>query len=140
MNVGEATLVSTVDDGALAPSAKRSRRNAILGSAIGYATDGFDLLILGFMLRPISADLGLTQAQGASLITATLLGAVLGGFGFGCHLLALSSALHGSCERERHEHRPHRGLDDGPGVQPLEPQLGRLRQLERRLVSSLEEQ
>ena len=35
------------------------------------------------MLRPISADLGLTQAQGASLVTATLVGAVLGGFGFG---------------------------------------------------------
>ncbi|MGH9807664.1 MAG: MFS transporter, partial [Terriglobia bacterium] len=64
-------------------SARRERRNAILGSAIGYATDGFDLLILGFMLRPISADLGLTQAQGASLVTATLFGAVLGGFGFG---------------------------------------------------------
>ena len=83
MNVSEATLVSTVDGGALETSARRSRRNAILGSAIGYATDGFDLLILGFMLRPISADLGLTQAQGASLVTATLFGAVLGGFGFG---------------------------------------------------------
>jgi MFS family permease len=64
-------------------TARRARRNAILGSAIGYGTDGFDLLILGFMLRPISADLGLTQAQGASLVTATLVGAVLGGFGFG---------------------------------------------------------
>jgi benzoate transport len=83
VNVSEATLVSTVDGGALETSARRSRRNAILGSAIGYATDGFDLLILGFMLRPISADLGLTQAQGASLVTATLFGAVLGGFGFG---------------------------------------------------------
>ena len=81
MNVGQATL--GVDDVATETSARRERRNAILGSAIGYATDGFDLLILGFMLRPISADLGLTQAQGASLVTATLFGAVLGGFGFG---------------------------------------------------------
>ncbi len=58
-------------------------RKALLGSAIGYAMDGFDLLILGFMLRNISADLNLTQPQAASLVTATLAGAVLGGLGFG---------------------------------------------------------
>jgi MFS family permease len=45
--------------------------------------DGFDLLILGFMLRAIGADLGLTPTQGASLVTATLVGAVAGGIGFG---------------------------------------------------------
>jgi MFS family permease len=56
---------------------------ALAGSAIGYAMDGFDLLILGFMLRTIAADLGLSQAQAASLVTATLIGAVLGGIGFG---------------------------------------------------------
>lgn len=56
---------------------------ALAGSALGYAMDGFDLLILGFMLRAISADLGLTPAEGASLVTATLVGAVLGGIGFG---------------------------------------------------------
>jgi hypothetical protein len=28
-------------------------RNALSGSALGYAMDGFDLLILGFMLRAI---------------------------------------------------------------------------------------
>ena len=44
----------------------------MFGSAIGYAMDGFDLLILGFMLRIISADLGLAPTQGASLVTATL--------------------------------------------------------------------
>jgi MFS family permease len=56
---------------------------ALLGSALGYAMDGFDLLILGFMLRTIAGDLGLSQAQSASLVTATLIGAVLGGIGFG---------------------------------------------------------
>jgi benzoate transport len=56
---------------------------ALWGSAIGYAIDGFDLMILSFMLRAISGDLGLSQAQGASLITATLIGAVFGGIGFG---------------------------------------------------------
>jgi MFS family permease len=58
-------------------------RKALLGSAIGYAMDGFDLLILGFMLRTISSDLGLSPAQSASLVTATLIGAVLGGIFFG---------------------------------------------------------
>jgi len=56
---------------------------ALIGSALGYAMDGFDLLILGFMMRAISAELQLTPAQGASLVTATLIGAVIGGIGFG---------------------------------------------------------
>jgi len=56
---------------------------ALAASTIGYAMDGFDLLILGFMLRAISADLGLTPAQAGSLITWTLIGAVAGGILFG---------------------------------------------------------
>ena len=52
---------------------------ALIGSAVGYAMDGFDLLILGFMLSAISADLNLTPAQGGSLVTWTLIGAVFGG-------------------------------------------------------------
>ena len=56
---------------------------ALAGSALGYAMDGFDLLILGFTLPVISAALGLSPAQGASLVTATLIGAVIGGVVFG---------------------------------------------------------
>ncbi|HIF5508211.1 TPA: MFS transporter [Pasteurella multocida] len=56
---------------------------ALLGSAVGYAMDGFDLLILGFMLSAISADLALTPAQSGSLVTWTLIGAVAGGIIFG---------------------------------------------------------
>lgn len=56
---------------------------ALIGSAVGYAMDGFDLLILGFMLSAISADLNLTPAQGGSLVTWTLSGAVFGGILFG---------------------------------------------------------
>src|SRR6202165_2742429 len=58
-------------------------RKALFASAIGYAMDGFDLLILGFMLRAISADLHLTPPQAGSLITWTLVGAVAGGILFG---------------------------------------------------------
>ena len=56
---------------------------ALIGSAVGYAMDGFDLLILGFMLSAISADLNLTTAQSGSLVTWTLIGAVVGGIVFG---------------------------------------------------------
>jgi len=58
-------------------------RKALWGSAMGYAMDGFDLLILGFMLKAISVDLGLSPVQAASLVTATLIGAVIGGIAFG---------------------------------------------------------
>jgi MFS family permease len=67
------------DDGVVTHEAWK----ALAGSAIGYAMDGFDLLILGFMLRIIAAALHLTPTQGASLVTATLVGAVIGGVGFG---------------------------------------------------------
>ena len=56
---------------------------ALVGSAVGYAMDGFDLLILGFMLSAISVDLNLTPAQSGSLVTWTLIGAVVGGILFG---------------------------------------------------------
>ncbi len=56
---------------------------ALAGSAVGYAMDGFDLLILGFMLAAISADLALTPGQAGSLVTWTLVGAVAGGIIFG---------------------------------------------------------
>jgi MFS family permease len=61
----------------------RDAIKALIGSALGYAMDGFDLLILGFMLKMITTDLSLSPAQGASLVTATLIGAVLGGILFG---------------------------------------------------------
>ncbi|HEV7408408.1 MAG TPA: MFS transporter, partial [Bradyrhizobium sp.] len=58
-------------------------KKALAAASIGYAMDGFDLLILGFMLRAISADLHLTPAQAGSLVTWTLTGAVAGGILFG---------------------------------------------------------
>ena len=58
-------------------------KKALLGSAVGYAMDGFDLLILGFMLSAIAAELHLTPTQAGSLVTWTLIGAVAGGVLFG---------------------------------------------------------
>jgi MFS family permease len=73
-DLAEASGPTTVDRDAI---------KALIGSALGYAMDGFDLLILGFMLKMISADLSLSPAEGASLVTATLIGAVVGGIVFG---------------------------------------------------------
>jgi MFS family permease len=56
---------------------------ALAGSVIGFAMDGFDLLILGFMLAAISADLDLTSAQAGALMSWTLIGAVTVGVIFG---------------------------------------------------------
>lgn len=56
---------------------------ALAGSVIGYALDGFDLLIVSFMLPAIAADLALTSPQAGSLVTWTLIGAVAGGLIFG---------------------------------------------------------
>ncbi len=53
---------------------------AVLASAVGYAMDGFDLLILGFALTAIAATFALSPEQAGSLATITLLGAVAGGF------------------------------------------------------------
>lgn len=58
-------------------------KKALIGSTVGYAMDGFDLLILGFMLSAIAAELHFTPAQSGSLVTWTLVGAVAGGFLFG---------------------------------------------------------
>jgi MFS family permease len=56
---------------------------ALVASVLGYAMDGFDLLMLGFMLPAIAADLHLSPAQAGSLVTWMLIGAVAGGFIFG---------------------------------------------------------
>jgi MFS family permease len=56
---------------------------ALAGSVVGYSMDGFDMLILGFMLAAVSTDLALTSAQAGSLVTWTLVGAVIGGLIFG---------------------------------------------------------
>ena len=58
-------------------------KKAVLGAAVGYAMDGFDLLIIGFALTAITATFGLSDTQAGSLSTVTLVGAVLGGVVFG---------------------------------------------------------
>jgi MFS family permease len=56
---------------------------AAWASSIGYGVEGFDLLILIFLLASISAEFHLSTTRAASLMTGTLFGAVAGGIGFG---------------------------------------------------------
>ncbi len=75
------TSVPSTQDSSVAPT--RHALQALIASVLGYAMDGFDLLILGFMLPAIAADLHLTPAQSGALVTWTLTGAVAGGIVFG---------------------------------------------------------
>jgi MFS family permease len=74
-----------IADRTMAPPARVDgyAKRALSASMLGYAMDGFDLLILGFMLKAISADLGLSASEAGSLVTWTLGGAVVGGVLFG---------------------------------------------------------
>lgn len=42
---------------------------AVIASTVGYAMDGFDLLILGFILNAVGQGLGLTSSEAGSLVT-----------------------------------------------------------------------
>ncbi len=61
----------------------RQARLSLWVSAIGFGIEGFDLLVLVFLLATISAAFGLSTTRAASLMTGTLLGAVTGGIAFG---------------------------------------------------------
>jgi len=69
--------------GAAAGPLDLSAKKALAASTIGYAMDGYDFLILGFILAAIGAELGLSLPQRGWLATWTLAGAVVGGIGFG---------------------------------------------------------
>ena len=77
MSTAEEVVASDV-----APAGSYARK-ALAASVAGYAMDGFDFLILGFMMSAIARDLGFGATAGASLATSTLIGAVIGGFVFG---------------------------------------------------------
>ncbi|MFE2644601.1 MFS transporter [Streptomyces nigra] len=87
----DADAISVSDDAATKTAAgppqntavSRYGKKAVIASSLGYAMDGFDLLILGFALSAITADLHLSDSEAGSLATVTLFGAVLGGLFFG---------------------------------------------------------
>lgn len=61
-----------------------NRRGRVLGAAIaGYAFDGVDLMVVALTLPLVLKEFNISMVQGGIIVTAMLLGAVLGGFIFG---------------------------------------------------------
>jgi len=56
---------------------------ALIASIVGFVLDGFDLQLIVFILVPLSAELHFTTIDTGSIVTWTLLGAVVGGIVFG---------------------------------------------------------
>src|SRR5436309_503362 len=76
--------MTTIDAAAAAADRPDTEaKKALAASTIGYAMDGYDFLILAFMLGAIGAELSLSPAERGSLATWTLIGAVIGGILFG---------------------------------------------------------
>lgn len=59
------------------------RMKVLVAAVLGYAMDGFDMLILSFVMTAIMSEFGLGLAEGGMIATITLAGAVLGGYVFG---------------------------------------------------------
>ncbi|EAX48797.1 major facilitator superfamily MFS_1 [Thermosinus carboxydivorans Nor1] len=76
-------LPQSLTQASAADGGSRYRWKVLLASVLGYAMDGLDMLILSFVMTAIIGAFGLTLAEGGLVATVTLIGAVLGGYGFG---------------------------------------------------------
>ncbi|RKS85171.1 benzoate transport [Orbus hercynius] len=56
---------------------------SVATSITGYMVEGFDLLVIGFLLAAISTSLSVSPTSAAALVTWTLIGTVVGGIFFG---------------------------------------------------------
>jgi hypothetical protein len=63
MTVAQQDVATGASAAAVVDRPDAEAKKALAASVAGYAMDGFDLLILGFMLGAIRADLSLTPAQ-----------------------------------------------------------------------------
>ena len=63
---------------------RNGNQNRVLaGAMLGYAADGYDLMMLAFIVEAISTELGLTREEAGFLVTSTLISSVAGGIIFG---------------------------------------------------------
>jgi MFS family permease len=58
-------------------------QRALLAGGLGWMLDAFDVMLFALVLPAVSADLGLTKAQGGLLGSVMLVAAAAGGVGFG---------------------------------------------------------
>lgn len=59
------------------------QKKALFSAWLGYVFDGFDFMLIFYIMFLIKADLGLTDVEGAFLATAAFIGRPLGGAIFG---------------------------------------------------------
>ncbi|MFD3450494.1 MFS transporter [Microbacteriaceae bacterium 4G12] len=62
---------------------KSKQYKTLLGSVLGYAAEGLDMLLLSFVLVYILKDFHLTPVQGGNLTLATTIGMLVGSYLFG---------------------------------------------------------
>jgi MFS family permease len=63
--------------------ADTAARRALIAGMLGWMLDAFDVMLFALVLPYVSADLGLTKAQGGVLGSVMLVAAAAGGVGFG---------------------------------------------------------
>ena len=61
----------------------KPQKNALFSAWLGYVFDGFDFMLIFYIMYLIKPDLGLTDMEGAFLSTAAFVGRPLGGALFG---------------------------------------------------------
>lgn len=66
-----------------APYTTPQRWIILLSAILGYVTDGYNLLVITFVLPSITKDLGLSTGQAGTIITVQLVASIAGGALFG---------------------------------------------------------
>lgn len=82
ISVGE-NKVSAPSSGDIAPESRDYQIKSVSTSITGYMVEGFDLIMIGFLIAAISTSLSVSPTTTAALVTWTLIGTVAGGIFFG---------------------------------------------------------
>lgn len=75
--------MNTATETEVIEESKSKRYKTLLGSVLGYAAEGFDMLLLSFVLVFILKDFNLTEVEGGNLVLATTVGMLVGSYLFG---------------------------------------------------------
>ncbi|WP_412839622.1 MFS transporter, partial [Bacillus paranthracis] len=73
----------TTDVQSTTEETKEKRYKTLFGSALGYAAEGLDMLLLSFVLVYILKEFHLSPVEGGNLTLATTIGMLIGSYLFG---------------------------------------------------------
>lgn len=80
---GESCVNHQVETGGKVEESKSTRMKTLVGSILGYAADGLDMLLLSFVLVFVIKEFGLTPGQAGNLTLYTTIGTLVGSYLFG---------------------------------------------------------